>query len=199
MSLRVFRRALAVVTLASVFVLAAALGAYADNPNAGCNQDPYPAGGSGANAGGPYDDTCTGAPSGNGNGNGNANGRPCAGCVGNADEKNPPGQLPGGSDANAGNAGYECDTNSGIGDTNPAHTGCVAAPTTPGGNTPSGTQVAGTSVTRKPAPKVLGVKLARTGVGTPLLVIAAGLSFAIGGGLRRLSARVPARAVVRSG
>ena len=38
--------------------------------------------------------------------------------VGNADAKNPPGQLPGGTDANA---GYECDWNQGVGQTNPAH------------------------------------------------------------------------------
>ena len=61
------------------------------------------------------------APSENGNGNGLALGRPCAGCVGNADDRTPPGQALDGTD---GNAGYECDTNAGIGRTNPAHTGC---------------------------------------------------------------------------
>jgi hypothetical protein len=64
----------------------------------------------------------------NGNGNGQAVGKPCAGCVGRADNKNPPGQFPDGSDANA---GYECDTNHGIGRTNSAHTGCQAVPPTP--------------------------------------------------------------------
>lgn len=57
-------------------------------------------------------------------------GRPCAGCVGKADYKNPPGQMPNG--AQDGNRGYECDNNQGIGKTNPAHTGCktgVAPPT----------------------------------------------------------------------
>jgi hypothetical protein len=49
-------------------------------------------------------------------------GKPCNGCVGNADDKTPPGQLLDGSD---GNAGYECDSNKGIGRGNPAHTGCV--------------------------------------------------------------------------
>jgi hypothetical protein len=86
--------------------------------------------GNGANDHGPYDSTRDGSASGNGNGNGNANGKPCAGCVGKADNKNPPGQMPGGSDPNA---GYECDRNHGIGQTNPAHTGCVA--TTTGGTT----------------------------------------------------------------
>jgi hypothetical protein len=75
----------------------------------------------GANQSGPYDSTCDGSPSENGNGNGNARGKPCAGCVGNADDKNPPGQLPGGNDHNA---GYECDRNEGIGNGNPAHSGC---------------------------------------------------------------------------
>jgi hypothetical protein len=45
-----------------------------------------------------------------------------AGCVGNADNKNPPGQKPNGTDANA---GYECDSNSGVGRSNPGHTGCA--------------------------------------------------------------------------
>jgi hypothetical protein len=79
--------------------------------------------GHGANQGTVYDSTCDGSPSLNGNGKGNASGRPCAGCVGNADDKNPPGQMPGGSDNNK---GYECDENSGVGRTNPAHTGCTA-------------------------------------------------------------------------
>src|SRR5436190_1332309 len=61
----------------------------------------------------------------NGNGGGKATGKPCAGCVGKADNKNPKGQMPNGSDANA---GYECDRNHGIGRTNPAHTGCTSTP-----------------------------------------------------------------------
>src|SRR3954449_8944760 len=85
--------------------------------------------GHGANTGpGPYTSTRDGSPSLNGSGNGNATGEPCAGCVGKADNKNPPGQLPNGTDANA---GYECDTNHGIGQTNPAHTGCTEGPVTP--------------------------------------------------------------------
>ena len=84
--------------------------------------------GVGANVSGPYDSTRDGSPSLNGNGDGNAIGQPCAGCVGGADNKNPPGQLPGPSDLNA---GYECDRNNGIGNTNPAHTGCVDNVVTP--------------------------------------------------------------------
>src|SRR5436190_22067928 len=79
--------------------------------------------GVGANNGpGPYTSTRDGSASGNGNGTGNATGKPCAGCVGKADNKNPAGQMPGPSDRNA---GYECDTNHGIARTNPAHTGCT--------------------------------------------------------------------------
>lgn len=70
----------------------------------------------------PYASTCDGRASGNGNGGGAATGKPCAGCVGNADNRFPPGQAPGGSDANN---GYECDGNSGIAKENPAHTGCT--------------------------------------------------------------------------
>ena len=79
--------------------------------------------GTGANQPGPYDSTRDGSPSLNGKGDGKATGKPCAGCVGKADNKNPKGQLPDGSDHNA---GYECDRNQGIGKTNPAHTGCKA-------------------------------------------------------------------------
>ena len=90
--------------------------------SAQCTQVPYAPGGNGANQPGPYDPTCDGSPSLNGNGNGKATGKPCAGCVGNADAKNPPGQMPNGNDPNA---GYECDRNNGVGKTNPAHTGCT--------------------------------------------------------------------------
>jgi hypothetical protein len=84
--------------------------------------------GNGANVTGPYTSTRDGSPSMNGNGNGLAVGQPCAGCVGQADNKNPPGQMPNGSDPNA---GYECDSNNGIGQTNPAHTGCTTTGTPP--------------------------------------------------------------------
>jgi hypothetical protein len=101
----------------------------ADNNGVGANNGP-----------GPYTSTRDGSPSGNGSGTGNATGEPCAGCVGKADNKNPPGQMPGPSDANA---GYECDTNHGIAQTNPAHTGCAevsgGTETPPGGTeTPPG-------------------------------------------------------------
>jgi len=89
--------------------------------------DAHTGGANGQCPGGAYCSTRNGAPSGNGNGNGIAVGKPCAGCVGKADNKNPQGQRPNGSDHNA---GYECDRNHGIGRTNPAHTGC--APSTPG-------------------------------------------------------------------
>ena len=78
-------------------------------------------------AGGLYCSTRDGSLSLNDSDNGNDNGRPAAGAVGNADNKNPPGQM---SNAVAGadlNAGYECDRNQGIGQTNPAHTGCIRA------------------------------------------------------------------------
>jgi hypothetical protein len=84
--------------------------------------------GNGANQDcGAYCPSGVGLPSGNGNGDGNATGKPCAGCVGNADDKNPPGQYKDGSDHNN---GYECDGNNGIGKTNPAHTGCQPTTTT---------------------------------------------------------------------
>ncbi|MDP8930229.1 MAG: hypothetical protein M3O70_17090 [Actinomycetota bacterium] len=91
--------------------------------------------GNGANTHGPYDSTRDGSPSQNGEGDGKAKGKPCAGCVGKADNKNPPGQMPGGSDPNA---GYECDTNKGVGKSNPAHTSCKEQPTTPPETTPPG-------------------------------------------------------------
>jgi len=82
----------------------------------------------GANNGGDcgaYCSTRDGSASGNGNGGGEAKGKPCAGCVGKADNKNPQGQRP---DATDHNNGYECDGNNGIAKTNPAHTGCKATP-----------------------------------------------------------------------
>lgn len=75
------------------------------------------------NDGDPYDSTCDGSPSENGEGEGEAKGKPCAGCVGAADNKNPQGQMPNGSDNNQ---GYECDGNKGVGVGNPAHTSCDA-------------------------------------------------------------------------
>ena len=110
--------------------------------------------------GGPYCSTRHGAPSGNGNGNGKATGKPCAGCVGKADNKNPQGQKPNGTDHNA---GYECDRNHGIGRTNPAHPGCTTTttgggggsncttnPTAPGCTPPPGTTGGGSNCTTNP-------------------------------------------------
>jgi hypothetical protein len=95
--------------------------------------------------GGPYCSTRDGSLSGNGNGGGKATGKPCAGCVGKADNKNPKGQMPNGSDHNA---GYECDRNHGIGRTNPAHTGCKPTPVTVPVTCPAGQDmVEGTCVT----------------------------------------------------
>ena len=79
---------------------------------------------------GPYDPSGVGLPSGNGASTDNNGNRPAAGTVGNADVKNPPGQMPNGSDPNA---GYECDRNQGVGQTNPAHSGCSTTTTLPGG------------------------------------------------------------------
>ncbi len=81
-----------------------------------------PSDGNGANTSGPYDPTNPGVPSDNGNGDGNATGRPGQGTVGNADAKNPPGQVT--KYEESPDAGYECDDNSGVGKGNPAHTGC---------------------------------------------------------------------------
>lgn len=126
-----FRRILFVVigaaiglTLSATAASASPSSTKAGNPTAACDGTHHSDTGHGANQRGAYDETCDGSPSGNGNGKGAATGKPCAGCVGNADDKNPPGQRPNGSDRNA---GYECDRNHGVGRTNPAHTGCAAA------------------------------------------------------------------------
>ena len=71
---------------------------------------------------GPYCGTERTEDSANGKGDGDATGRPGAGTVGKADNKNPRGQEPGPNDANG---GYECDGNEGIAKGNPAHTGCT--------------------------------------------------------------------------
>lgn len=94
--------------------------------------------GTGANPGSqsnpnPYKSTRDGSASGNGNGNGAANGKPCAGCVGRADNKNPAGQQPGPQDHNN---GYECDGNHGIARGNPAHTACTSGSSGGGGCAP---------------------------------------------------------------
>lgn len=91
-----------------------------------CNPQHDNSNGGGANQSpGPYDPNGCGLPSGNGKSDNNNSSKPCAGCVGNADAKNPPGQYPNGGDPNA---GYECDRNQGVGQTNPSHTGCGGSP-----------------------------------------------------------------------
>jgi len=99
----------------------------AGGSTAGCspNQHDNSNGGGANQSPGPYDPSGCGLPSGNGKSTDNNSSKPCAGCVGNADAKNPPGQYPNGSDPNA---GYECDRNQGVGQTNPAHSGCTGLP-----------------------------------------------------------------------
>lgn len=96
----------------------------------------------GTGSGRVYDSTCDGVASKAGNGGGTAGGRPCAGCVGNADYKEPAGQLKDGD--HDGNAGYECDGNNGVARSNPAHTSCKLPPTTE--LCPSGTDLSGLPV-----------------------------------------------------
>jgi hypothetical protein len=146
--------------------------------------------GHGANQHGAYDSTRDGSPSLNGNGGGEANGKPCAGCVGRADNKNPPGQAPNGSDHNA---GYECDRNSGVGRGNPAHTGCREAPpttpptsppTTPPTSPPPSEQPPGPQPPGKP-PQA-GLPVTGSTLGTMLAVALAALA---AGAVLRLVAR----------
>ena len=96
-----------------------------NSPQPISHADANSGGANGQCPGGPYCSTRDGSASANGNGGGKAVGKPCAGCVGKADNKNPKGQKP---DASDHNAGYECDTNHGIAKTNPAHTGCKTPP-----------------------------------------------------------------------
>ncbi|MFP5254064.1 MAG: hypothetical protein ACLGH4_09750, partial [Actinomycetes bacterium] len=91
-------------------------------PNSGADDNPGGANGQCADYEGVYCSTRDGSASENGNNVGKSTGRPCAGCVGRADNKNPQGQKP---DAKRdGNSGYECDGNNGIAKGNPAHTMC---------------------------------------------------------------------------
>jgi len=128
----------------------------APQPLSGADQNT--GGANGQCPGGPYCSTRDGSPSRNGNGTGKSVGKPCAGCVGKADNKNPKGQMPNGSDHNA---GYECDRNHGIGRSNPAHTGCTTGSTPPvtnpvtqpacvGGEMVNGACVLGATLTRNP-------------------------------------------------
>jgi hypothetical protein len=107
------------------------------NPNSsggsgGNNGDPAGEGDcdqNGEGPGGAYDATCDGTHQNPGPGNSDDSpGKPADGTVGQADNKNPRGQQPGGSDHNK---GYECEpgsTNKGVGKGNPAHTGCAPTP-----------------------------------------------------------------------
>ena len=142
--------------------------AFAGNPNAGCHQNGQPdKNGNGANAGDNYDANCDETSSGpGGSGKDNPPNRPCDGCVGNADNKNPRGQHPNGSDPNK---GYECDDNKGVGKGNPAHTGCQ--PTTThdecpdiDGDQPAGTDCGGSS-THDECPDIDGDQPAGTDCG----------------------------------
>jgi hypothetical protein len=106
----------------------------------GDSSEPQPPSNADQNPGGANGDQCSTDPKGtycstrdgsasqNGNGGGAAVGKPCAGCVGKADNKNPPGQETTDPMGTFPNNGYECDHNNGIGKTNPAHTGCQTAP-----------------------------------------------------------------------
>ena len=126
-----------------------------------CNGDPSGQSntGHGANNDGGYQNTCPAGESQNGNGGGQASGKPCAGCVGNADDKNPKGQYPDG--VTDSNRGYECDRNHGIGRGNPAHTGCTGStgstnPAAPAVLGNSGSRGGSTPVTPTQPTQVLG-------------------------------------------
>src|SRR5215216_4567144 len=101
--------AIGLLTLGSVGAFANASSATTNTPEGCPNTYQDNSNGGGANGDGPYDSTCDGSPSSNGNDDDNGN-QPCAGCVGNADDQNPPGQGQGGGDNNQ---GYECDGNQG--------------------------------------------------------------------------------------
>jgi LPXTG-motif cell wall-anchored protein len=116
--------------------------------------------GTGANPGttagcGSYCSTTVGTASANGEGDGTAGGKPCAGCVGKADNKNPKGQASSGSSDH--NKGFKCDGNKGIGKGNPAHSTC-----TPGGGgggeteCPTGTFPTGAEGACEPPPSFGG-------------------------------------------
>ena len=112
---RMTKRTAVAILLAVVGMLAIG-GAWS---SASADQGGVPNGG--ANQPGPYDpgDVCGGTNQGNS--------QNCNGSVGNADDKNPPGQV-----NNEHDNGYECDGNKGVGDKggNPAHTGCDTTTTT---------------------------------------------------------------------
>ena len=74
------------------------------------------------------------------------------GSVGNADNKNPKGQAPNGSDHNK---GYECDKNKGIGNGNPAHTVNCPSPSPSPSRTPSRSPSPSPSVSPSPSPSIV--------------------------------------------
>jgi hypothetical protein len=140
------RRKVVTVVAAAAFGVAGAVAVSAaamasGNPNGDPSQ-PQPLSNADTNSGGAngqcpdgtYCSTRDGSPSQNGVGDGQANGKPCAGCVGSADNKNPPGQEKQDPLGTFPNNGYECDNNQGIGQSNPAHTGCVSPTVSPSAN-----------------------------------------------------------------
>ncbi|MCA1722410.1 MAG: hypothetical protein LC779_15380 [Actinobacteria bacterium] len=116
------------------------------------------------------------ASTGDNQGNGSA---PANGTVGKADDMNPAGQAPGGSDANN---GYECDNNNGVGDNggNPAHTGCTT-PTAP----TSSTSDSSTAVLLPAAPTATALPFTGDRTGTQvelgLLMLAVGVGAVVVG------------------
>lgn len=112
-------------------------------------------------------------------------GKPANGTVGNADNKSPKGQKAGDK-----NKGYECDDNKGVGQGNPAHSGCPSAPTsstttssttstTVTTATTAGAQVLGVSFTRG-AVAAAGQQLPRTGGSVAGMVWTAALAVVLG-------------------
>lgn len=119
------------VALFLALALAAPAQAFTDESDISSDEEPQSISKADSNEGGangqcpdegPYCSTRDGSDSENGNGDGKSTGKPCAGCVGKADNKNPQGQSPNADED--GNNGYECDDNNGIGKGNPAHTAC---------------------------------------------------------------------------
>jgi hypothetical protein len=97
-------------------------------------------------------------------------GKPCNGCAGNANGKEPPGQKNNPGDANH---GHSCDGNKGIGKGNPAHEGCTSPTTTP-------TTTTTTATTTPEVPVVLGETLTRGGTTTPAETKVLGVTMARG-------------------
>jgi hypothetical protein len=145
-------------------------------------------------------------PNADNQGNGNA---PPNGSVGNADDKNPPGQSNGDK-----NRGYECDDNPGVGNGNPAHTGdCSDNPEPSGGGggggggttttttaVPNVTPTTAAPAVTPPAAEVLGetvtkpetaqpAELARTGMNLTGLLTVSGLGMVLLGLLLMAAAR----------